>query len=156
MRTNFDFTPFRRSSVGFDTLFDLLESGSQSRTEGFPAFNLEKTRHDQYRITLAVPGFSRDEIEIVTQPNQLIIKGLRREDDGDRDRFLHRGIAHGSFERRFQLADYIEARSARLVDGLLTLELARDVPDAMKPRRIEIGAVANDLIEGPREAERAA
>ena len=144
MRTNFDFTPYRRSTVGFDRLFDLLESSTRSEGgDGYPPFDLVKDGDDSYRITLAVAGFAPDEIEIVAQQNQLVVTG-RKDDGGSSEGYLHRGIAARPFERRFQLADFIEVRSARFENGLLTIALKREVPEAMKPRRIEIGSPAND------------
>lgn len=144
MRTNFDFSPYRRSTIGFDRLFDLLETGTRAEAgDGYPPFDLVKDGDDSYRITLAVAGFRPEEIEIVAQQNQLVVTG-RKEDETSPSGYLHRGIAARPFERRFQLADYIEVRSARFENGLLTIALQREVPEAMKPRRIEIGAPAND------------
>lgn len=152
MRTNFDFAPYRRSTVGFDRLFDLLETGSRTEaSEAFPPFDILKDGEDNYRITLAVAGFRPDEIEVVAQQNLLTVTGKRSEDEivGE---YLHRGIAMRSFERRFQLADFIEAGNATFEHGLLTIGLRRVVPEAMKPRRIEIdGKAANDRIEGPKD-----
>src|SRR6478735_6503520 len=136
MRTNFDFTPYRRSTVGFDRLFDLLETGLRVDTmEGYPPFDIVK---DSDAITLAVAGFRRDEIEIVAHQNQLVVTG-RRSDDPEGRHYLHRGIAARTFERRFQLADFVEVGNARFEDGLLTIALKRIVPEAMKPRKIAIG-----------------
>lgn len=146
MRTSFDFTPFRRSTVGFDRLFDMLETSARPDVaEGYPPFDLARDGEDSYRITLAVAGFHPDEIEITAQQNQLIVSG-RKADDGEAEqgRYLHRGIANRAFERRFQLADFIEVRAATFENGLLSIALKREVPEAMKPRRIEIGAPAND------------
>jgi molecular chaperone IbpA len=159
MRTNFDFSPYRRSTVGFDRLFDLLETGLRSDgTDGFPPFDIVKESEDSYRITLAVAGFRRDEIEVVAQQNQLIITGRKSEDQDDQRHYLHRGIAARAFERRFQLADFIEVGSASFEDGLLSVELERVVPEAMKPRKIEIAGSgpANDQIEAPRQKAREA
>lgn len=140
MRTDFDFTPYRRSTVGFDHLFDLLEKGQRSETsDGYPAFDIVREADDRFRITLAVPGFKSDEIEIVAQQNQLAVTGKPAE-EGGKSTYLHRGIARRAFERRFQLADYIEVGSASFNDGLLTIELNRVIPEAMKPRKIEIGS----------------
>jgi molecular chaperone IbpA len=139
MRTNFDFTPYRRSTVGFDRLFEMLEGGlGFTGAENYPPFDLEQQGEDHYRITLAVAGFREEEIDITAQQNLLIVSG-RRSDDGDR-RFVHRGIATRAFERRFALGDYVQVKAAELKDGLLTIELVREVPEAMKPRRIEIGS----------------
>ena len=153
MRTDFDFTPYRRSTVGFDHLFDLFEKVQRSETtDGYPAFDIVREADDRFRITLAVPGFKPNEIEIVAQQNQLSISGKPAEEDAKRA-YLHRGIARRAFERRFQLADYIEVGSASFADGLLTIELSRVVPEAMKPRKIEIGSSAGDRrqIEAPKE-----
>jgi molecular chaperone IbpA len=158
MRTNFDFSPYRRSTVGFDRLFDLLETGQRADTaDGYPPFDILRDGEDHYRITLAVAGFRPDEIEVVAQQNQLTVTGKRIE-DGDRGQYLHRGIAARPFERRFQLADFIEAGNARFENGLLSIELKRVVPEAMRPRKIEIGGghPANDRIEAPKDGDRQA
>jgi molecular chaperone IbpA len=152
MRSNFDFTPYRRSTVGFDRLFDLLETGMRSdMTDGYPPFDIVKEDEDSYRIMLAVAGFRPDEIEVVAQQNQLTVTGKRAEEDG-KGVYLHRGIAARAFERRFQLADHIEVGNASFENGLLSIALKRVVPEAMKPRRIQIGGgtPANDRLEGPR------
>jgi molecular chaperone IbpA len=158
MRTNFDFAPFRRSTIGFDRLFDLLETGMRGDgVDGYPPFDIERQGEDSYRITLAVAGFRPDEIEVVAQQNQLTVTGERAEGK-DGGQYLHRGIATRSFERRFQLADFIEAGNARFDNGLLSIELKRVVPEAMKPRKIEISgsAAANDQIEAPNDDNRQA
>lgn len=140
MRTDFDFTPYRRSTVGFDHLFDLFEKGQRSETtDGYPAFDIVREADDRFRITLAVPGFKPNEIEIVAQQNQLTVTGKPAEDEA-KSTYLHRGIARSAFDRRFQLADYIEVGSASFADGLLAIELNRVIPEAMKPRKIEIGS----------------
>lgn len=150
MRTSFDFTPYRRSTVGFDRLFDLLETGMRADTaEGYPPFDIIKESEDAYRITLAVAGFSSSEIEITAQQNQLLVTG-KRADDPDGTQYVHRGIATRAFERRFQLADFIEVGGARFENGLLSIELKRVVPETAKPRKIAIGdTVANDRLEAP-------
>ncbi|WP_062344246.1 Hsp20 family protein [Novosphingobium sp. CCH12-A3] len=153
MRTNFDFTPYRRSTVGFDRLFDLLETGMRGdAADGYPPFDIVKEGEDSYRITLAVAGFRPDEIEVVAQQNQLTVTGKRANDEG-KGEYLHRGIATRAFERRFQLADHIEVGEASFDNGLLGIALKRVVPEAMKPRRIAIGGSApvNDRIEAPTE-----
>jgi molecular chaperone IbpA len=153
MRTNLDFSPYRRSTVGFDRLFDLLETGQRTDAPGgFPPFDILRAGDDHYRITLAVAGFGPNEIEVVAQQNQLTVTGKRAEDK-DQGEYLHRGIAARPFERRFQLADFIEAGNARFENGLLSIELKRVVPEAMKPRKIEIGGghPANDRIEAPKD-----
>lgn len=156
MRTNFDFAPYRRSTVGFDRLFNLLEAGSRD-DDGYPPFDIVKDGDDNYRITLAVAGFRPEDIEVVAQQNLLTIKGAPAGDDG-KGEFLHRGIAARSFERRFQLADFVEAGDAGFDNGLLSIGLRRVVPEAMKPRRIAIGTprTAKNRIEGPGEKDRQA
>ena len=146
MRTNFDFAPYRRSTVGFDRLFNLLEAGARE-DDGYPPFDILKDGEDSYRITLAVAGFRPEDIEVVAQQNLLTVTGKRADDD-DKGEYLHRGIAARAFERRFQLADFIEAGEASFENGLLSIALKRVVPEAMKPRRIEISgnASANDRI----------
>ena len=156
MRTNFDFAPYRRSTVGFDRLFNLLEAGARE-DDGHPPFDILKDGEDSYRITLAVAGFRPEDIEVVAQQNQLTVTGKRAEDNGKGD-YLHRGIAARAFERRFQLADFVEAGNARFENGLLSIDLKRVVPEAMKPRRIEIGGsnAAQDQIEAPKDKVREA
>lgn len=159
MRTNFDFAPFRRSTVGFDRLFDLLESTARVDTmEGYPPFDIERESEDSYRITLAVAGCRPDEIEIVAHNNQLTVTG-RKAEEKDAGQYLHRGIATRAFERRFQLADFVQVREAAFDNGLLRTSLEREVPEAMKPRRISINgtkAPANDRLEGPANEQKAA
>ena len=157
MRTNFDFTPYRRSTVGFDRLFDLLEAGMRGDgSDGYPPFDIARDSEDSYRITLAVAGFRPDDIEIVAQQNQLTVTGKRAEDK-DEGQYLHRGIAARPFERRFQLADFVEVRSADFENGLLSIALQRVVPEAMKPRKIAIaGATPQERIEAPKEEAREA
>ncbi|MBO9379864.1 Hsp20 family protein [Sphingomonas histidinilytica] len=145
MRT-IDFTPYRRSAIGFDRLFDLLETSSRlDQWDDHPPYDLERIGEDSYRITLAVAGFRPDEIEITAQPNQLLVSGRKSgEATDDKERYLHRGITARAFERRFQLADFVEVQSANFEDGLLRIGLKRELPEAMKPRRIAIGTTAND------------
>ena len=156
MRNNFDFAPYRRSTVGFDRLFNLLEAGAREDA-GYPPFDILKDGEDSYRITLAVAGFRPEDIEVVAQQNQLTVTGKRAEDNGKGD-YLHRGIAARAFERRFQLADFVEAGNASFENGLLSIALKRVVPEAMKPRRIEIGGsnAAQDQIEAPKDKVREA
>ncbi len=142
MRPSFDFTPYRRSTVGFDRLFSLLEAGARE-DEGYPPFNIQRLDDDNFRITVAVAGFKPEDIEIVAQQNLLTVTG-KRVDDVDTSEYLHRGITSRAFERRFQLADFIEVAKANFEHGLLTIELTRVVPEAMKPRRIELGGKASD------------
>jgi len=150
MRPAFDFSPYRRSTVGFDRLFSLLEAGARE-DDGYPPFDIVKDGEDSYRITLAVAGFAPSEIEVVAQQNLLSVTGKRGDDDRQ-GQYLHRGIAVRAFERRFQLADFIEAGDALFENGLLSITLKRVVPEAMKPRKIAIGwnAPNHDRIEGPR------
>ncbi len=133
----FDLTPYRRSAIGFDRLFDMIEQNARGTSENYPPFNLERVAEDRYRITLAVAGFSRSEIEIVAQQNLLVVAG-RKDDKADNGHFLHLGIANRSFERRFELADFVLVEDARLNDGLLVIDLVREVPEAMKPKTIAI------------------
>ncbi len=138
MRT-FDLTPYRRSTVGFDRLFDMLEANArQASADNYPPFNLERVDGDRYRITLAVAGFGRDDIEITAQQNLLQVKGRKEAQDESSAAFLHIGIANRSFERRFELADFVRVEDARLTDGLLVIDLIREVPEAMKPKSIAI------------------
>ncbi len=138
MRTAFDFSPLYRSSIGFDRVFDLLENASRTpNVDNWPPYDIARTSEDAYRIAMAVAGFGQDELSIVHQPNLLVISGARPgEDNGE---YLHRGIAGRPFERRFELADHVRVTGASLVNGLLTIDLRREIPEEMKPRRIEIG-----------------
>lgn len=132
-----DLTPYRRSTIGFDRLFDMLETSARSASDNYPPFNLERIAEDRYRITLAVAGFARDEIEITAQQNLLLVAG-KKADGQDNANFLHLGIATRSFERRFELADFVFVEDARLNDGLLVIDLVREVPETMKPKTIAI------------------
>ena len=144
MRSAFDFAPFRRSTVGFDRLFDMLENSSMGGTsENYPPFDLKKSGDNQYCIELAVAGFRPEEIDITAQQNVLIVTGRKNEESENRGSdYIYRGIANRSFERRFALADHIQVRGADLKDGLLSIELVREIPEAMKPKKIEIGGGA--------------
>ena len=134
----FDFTPYRRNTVGFDRVFDLLERQARAAAgDNYPPFNIERQGDDAYRITLAVAGFKPDELDITAQQNLLVVKGSKPEPD-DRQ-FLHVGIANRSFERRFELADFVRVENADLADGLLLIDLVREVPEAMKPKKVLIG-----------------
>ena len=133
-----DLTPYRRSTVGFDRLFDMIETNARAATsDNYPPFNLERIAQDRYRITLAIAGFSRDEIAITAQQNLLLVSG-KKDDKAGNANFLHVGIANRSFERRFELADFVFVEDARLSDGLLVIDLVREVPEAMKPKTIAI------------------
>src|SRR5688500_18195915 len=144
MRSAFDFAPFRRSTVGFDRLFDMLEnSGLGQGQENYPPFDLIKSGDNDYRIELAVAGFKPDEIDITAQQNVLIVTGRKAEEsESQGSDYIYRGIANRSFERRFALADHIQVRGADLKDGLLAIELVREIPEAMKPKKINIGSGA--------------
>ena len=133
-----DFSPYRRSTVGFDRLFDFLENASRAEQDNYPPFDIEKLGDDTYRITLAVAGFKREDIDITAQQNMLIITGRRSESRNRDGNFLHVGIATRAFERRFELADFVRVTLAELRDGLLSIELVREIPEAMKPRKIDI------------------
>ncbi|MEZ5708857.1 MAG: Hsp20 family protein [Blastomonas sp.] len=136
----FDFTPYRRSTVGFDRLFDLLENHARaSQGDNYPPFNIERQGDDAYRITLAVAGFKPDEIDITAQQNLLVIAGRKDSESEAHGNFLHVGIANRNFERRFELADFVRVESASLEDGLLAIDLVREIPEAMKPKKIAIG-----------------
>ena len=144
---DYDFSPYRRSTVGFDRLFDFLESANRAEQDNFPPFDIEKLGDDSYRITLAVAGFKRAEIEIVAHQNMLTITGRRGDDRSKDGHYLHMGIATRAFERRFELADFVRVTGAELTDGLLRIELAREIPEAMKPRKIDIGGTQPATIE---------
>ena len=139
MRTAYDFSPLFRSSVGFDRIFDLLENATRVQAiDNWPPYNIEKVGEDQYRISMAVAGFSPDELNLTAQPNLLVVSGQKQGEENAE--YLHRGIATRAFERRFELADHLKVTGAGLENGLLTIELVREVPEEMKPRRIEIQA----------------
>ena len=152
MRT-IDFTPLYRSAVGFDRLARQLESATRSSQEnGWPPYNIETTGENEYRIEIAVAGFKPDELTIEAKENQLTVTGRKtaNDDAGPERTYLHRGLAERDFERRFQLADYVVVSGAALDNGLLAISLKRELPEALKPRRIEIAtsAPASTLIEG--------
>ena len=138
----FDFSPYRRSTVGFDRLFDLLEGQSRLNSgDNYPPFNIERRGEDAYRITLAVAGFKPADIDITAQQNLLVVQGKKRDDASDGE-MLHVGIANRGFERRFELADYVRVDDAKLADGLLVIDLVREVPEAMKPKKIAVNGQA--------------
>lgn len=144
--TRFDFTPYRRSTVGFDRLFDLLENASRSAGgDNYPPFNIERRGDDQYRITLAVAGFKAADLDITAQQNLLVILGRKQDDAQSAGQFMHVGIAQRAFERRFELADFVRVENANLEDGLLVIDLVREVPEAMKPKKVAIGATQTTL-----------
>ncbi|WP_448586575.1 Hsp20 family protein [Thermaurantiacus sp.] len=161
MRTAFDFTPLLRSSIGFENLNRLIDFATRmtDADAAFPPYNIEKLGEDRYRITMAVAGFAKDEIDITVQENSLVVSGRAAEEARTEGReFLHRGIAKRAFERRFQLADVIKVTGASFVNGLLNIDLVREVPEHKKPRKIEIDGPTGPTAEAPAtiEGERAA
>ena len=150
MRT-IDFSPLYRSVVGFDRLAQLLETATVDQASGYPPYNIERTDENAYRIEIAVAGFRPDELNIEVKENLLTVQGRKAANDAER-RFLHRGLAERDFERRFQLADYVIVADARLADGLLSIALRRELPEALKPRRIDIATASAPLIEGEKAA----
>jgi molecular chaperone IbpA len=150
MRT-FDLTPFYRSTVGFDRLFSLLNQATDG-TPGYPPYNIERTGENAYRISVAVSGFSLAELSIVAKENTLTIKGekVANENAKEKSEVLYRGIAARAFERVFQLADFVAVKNASLENGLLHVDLVREIPEAKKPRNIPISSAAKDapVIEG--------
>ena len=154
--TQFDLTPFYRSAIGLDrmaSLFDSLTESAQSQHPNWPPYNIEKEGEANYRITMAVAGFSEANLDITLHENMLIVAGQTdASSTSDDAEFLYRGIAARQFERRFQLADFIKIKSADLKDGLLHINLVREIPEAMKPRKIEINQSANlmELKKGKR------
>ena len=150
--TTIDFTPLFRSAIGFDRLASALESAYRSEAGGYPPYNIEVTGQDKYRISMAVAGFSRSDLDIQVKESILTVAGAREEDAGDKNRrYLYRGIANRNFERQFQLADYVKVVDARIEDGLLHIDLAREIPEAMKPRQIEIRGDDSRVIENQSE-----
>jgi molecular chaperone IbpA len=139
--TRFDFSPLFRSTIGFDRMAQLLESALDVEDvgTGYPPYNIEKSGDDKYRITLAVAGFTADEIDVQVKENALTVSGRKADAQSDRQ-YLHRGIAARDFRRVFQLTDYVKVVGANLDNGLLHIDLVREVPEEMKPRKIEIGA----------------
>ena len=141
-----DFTPYRRSTVGFDHLFDLLESSVRNSGDNYPPFNIEKRGDDDFRITLALAGFKPEDIDITAQQNLLTVTGRKQDEARGADsEMLHVGIANRGFERRFELADHVRVSGADLADGLLVIDLLREVPEAMKPKKIAINGQKSSL-----------
>ena len=134
---NSELAPLYRSAIGFDRLFNLLESGQNQSNGGYPPYNVELVDENNYRIAIAVAGFAEQELEIVTQDNLLIVRGSHASELAQRT-YLYQGIAERNFERKFQLAEHIKIKGANLVNGLLYIDLERLVPESLKPRRIEI------------------
>jgi molecular chaperone IbpA len=154
MRT-IDFSPLYRSVVGFDRLADLLDAATSEAATGYPPYNIERTAENAYRIEIAVAGFKPEDLNIEVKENLLTVQGRKVAND-EAKRYLHRGLAERNFERRFQLADYVVVTDADLADGLLSISLKRELPEALKPRRVEIGvakpAASETLIEGEKAA----
>jgi molecular chaperone IbpA len=150
MRT-IDFSPLYRSVVGFDRLADLLQTAAADAATGYPPYNIERVDETSYRIDVAVAGFKPEELNVEVKENLLVVQGRKTANDEGR-RFLHRGLAERNFERRFQLADYVVVTSADIADGVLSVSLKRELPEALKPRRIEIGSGRSTLIEGEKAA----
>lgn len=140
MRNTIDMSAVGRSTIGFEHLFDLLQGSLEANpSEGFPPYNIEKIADDSYRVTLAVAGFSEDELDVTGEPNRLTVTGRKR-GEANAGNLLYQGIAGRPFTRQFNLADHVFVRGAKLANGLLTIDLEREIPEAMKPRRIEIGS----------------
>lgn len=151
MRT-IDFSPLYRSVVGFDRLAALLDAAGAESATGYPPYNIERTDENSYRIEIAVAGFKAEELTVEAKENLLTVQGRKAANDEPR-RYLHRGLAERNFERRFQLADYVVVTDAQLTDGLLAISLKRELPEQLKPRRIEITAGKGPgLIEGEKAA----
>jgi molecular chaperone IbpA len=150
---SFDFSPYRRSTVGFDRLFDFLESARAEQADNYPPYDIEKLGDDSYRITLAVAGFAPGDIDITARQNMLVVTGRKAENRQREGNYLHIGIATRAFERRFELADFVRVEAADMKDGLLSIELVREIPDAMKPRKIEIRGGETRSIEGETRTE---
>ncbi|GAB5498878.1 MAG: Hsp20 family protein [Pseudohongiellaceae bacterium] len=145
---NLDFSPLYRTTVGFDHLSSLLDAVNRGDTNsnGYPPYNIERLEKDQYRITMAVAGFVQDELDIQTEKQTLTVKGSKQQDDVERN-YLHQGIAARNFERRFQLADHVEVKAARLENGMLHIDLVKEIPEAEKPRSIPISGGKSNLID---------
>lgn len=144
MRT-VDFTPLYRNAIGFDRLFNMMEANSAKNSSGgYPPYNIEQQDENHFRITMAVAGFAEDQLDLTQKENMLIVKGERKAEEGKN--YVYQGIAERDFERKFQLADYVKVVGASMENGLLHIDLEREIPEAMQPRKIEIGG--NKLIEG--------
>ncbi|PDT43715.1 molecular chaperone Hsp20 [Sinorhizobium fredii] len=153
MRTDLDFTPFYRSSIGFDRMFDLLENASLN-AENWPPYNIVKLGEDAYRIVIAAAGFAEDELTITHEANKLVVNGAKPENE--EVQYLHKGLALRPFVRRFELADHVLVEGAKLQNGLLVIDLRKEIPEEMKPRRIaiksEMTKPASKQIEGDKAA----
>ncbi len=145
--TTFDFSPLYRTSVGFDRLASMMSSATrQDQGNSYPPYNIRATSEDHYQITMAVAGFAEDDLDITTEQNRLIVTG-NRADEEEKGEYLHRGIATRSFERRFNLAEHVKVVAASLENGLLYIDLERELPEAMKPRTIKIGKSTARLLD---------
>ena len=143
MRT-VDFTPLYRNAIGFDRLFDMVEAGTAKNANGYPPYNIEQQDENKYRITMAIAGFAENQIDITQKENMLIVHGERKPEESKK--YVYQGIAERDFERKFQLADYVKVVGATMENGLLHVDLEREIPEAMKPRKIAING--SNLIEG--------
>lgn len=152
--TTFDFSPLYRTSVGFDRLASLMSSATrQDQGNSYPPYNIRITSEDHYRITMAVAGFSEEDIAITSEQNRLVVTGKGADDSEEQGEYLHRGIATRAFERRFNLADHVNVIGASLENGLLHIDLEREIPEAMKPRTIKIGKSASRLLDADKGSE---
>ena len=150
---NFDLTPLFRTSIGFDRMAQLLDQANRiDQTPSYPPYNIESLDENNYRITLALAGFSDQDLEITSEQNTLTVKGKKESEV--QGNFIHRGIANRSFERRFQLADHVRVKGATMNNGLLHIELEREIPEAMKPRTIAIGTEQKTLEQKPEVVEK--
>ena len=146
--TTFDFSPLYRTSVGFDRLASLMSSATrQDQGNSYPPYNIRITSEDHYRISMAVAGFSENDIAITSEQNRLLITGNHADEPDEQGEYLHRGIATRTFERRFNLADHVRVTGASLENGLLHIDLEREIPEAMKPRNIKIKKTAAHLLD---------
>ena len=153
----FDLSPLYRSTVGFDRLFNLLDQAtSNDAAPGYPPYNIERTAENGYRITIAVAGFGEADLSIESKENALTVKGEKQSASAEKREVLHQGIAARAFERRFQLADYVQVTGASLENGLLHIDLVREIPEAKKPRQIPIGAGSAKVLEAKIETAKAA
>jgi molecular chaperone IbpA len=147
MRSSFDFSPYRRSTIGFDRLFEFLENAGREQADNYPPYDIEKLSDDRYRITVAVAGFGEGDIDITARQNMLVITGRKAENRNRDGNFVHVGIATRAFERRFELADFVRVEDAVMKDGLLSIELVREIPEAMRPRKIAINGGRSEAVE---------
>jgi molecular chaperone IbpA len=138
MRSSFDFSPYRRSTIGFDRLFEFLENAGREQADNYPPYDIEKLSDDRYRITLAVAGFGESDIDITARQNMLVVTGRKAENRNRDGNYVHVGIATRAFERRFELADFVRVEDATMGDGLLSIELVREIPEAMRARKVSI------------------